>query len=76
MGDLYKLRLAGHALRVVRCFVDGMPYALRRDYGRCECGAQSPTVLMTVEERRLWHQNHKADMRGKRKGSRGWQDAD
>ncbi len=61
MGDPYKGKVAGHALQ---CggrgsaefpFRKGLPMS-----GVCECGAKSEP-LATVEARREWHRQHKAD---------------
>lgn len=57
MGDPYKGKVAGHALKhgnrgVFRCYPDE---------AMCECGARSEP-LKTVAQRIAWHQQHKSDM--------------
>ena len=56
MGDPYKGKVAGHALK------HGSRGVLRNypDEALCECGARSEP-LRTVAERKAWHQQHKAD---------------
>lgn len=57
MGDPYKGRVAGHSLAH-----GAMPvYRKYPDHAMCECGANSP-LFRTVEERRAWHRQHKADV--------------
>lgn len=55
MGDPYKGKVAGHALRITRLAGRFSPCQ-----SMCECGA-SIGKLSSEKQARAWHQQHKAD---------------
>jgi hypothetical protein len=62
MGDPVKGKLAGHALVTGWASTRVYPYKQGGSVEAvCECGARSPR-LATVEARRQWHREHKADV--------------
>jgi hypothetical protein len=57
MGDPYKGRLAGHALRWDRTGKSSFSPV----WSTCECG-KSPFGLSSLKQAREWHRIHKAEM--------------
>jgi hypothetical protein len=63
MGDPYKGKLPGHALKWAgRCSSEFYYRKNQPERAICECGAESPDLPNTVEARKAWHRQHKADM--------------